>query len=88
MMKDAGAIKAAMAQFWGQGPGSYDQLAAIADELRELDPAQVRLLGVFVPRGVPGTDIGTRCDRLRDVIAGVCAEQAAAATAARAAKEN
>ena len=73
-MKDAEEIKAALAQFWGQGPGSNEQLGGIADLLRELDPAQVRLLGAFVPRGVPGTDIGARCDRLRDVIAGVLSE--------------
>ncbi|MHC4592606.1 MAG: hypothetical protein ACYS8L_07935 [Planctomycetota bacterium] len=73
-MKDAEAVKAAMAQFWGQGPGSNEQLAAIADQIRELEVGQVQMLGAFVPRGTPGTDIGIRCERLRDVIAGVLAE--------------
>lgn len=71
---DPEPVKESMRCFWGIGPGSEAQLAEIADQLRELSPDQLKLLNAFVPRGVPGTDIGTRCERLRDVIAGVLAE--------------
>jgi hypothetical protein len=76
-MADVADVRASLAQFWGIGPSSNEQLAGIADELRSLEPHQIRLLKAYIPRGVPGTDIGGRCDRLRDLIQGVLAEDPA-----------
>jgi hypothetical protein len=78
-MADVAEVRASLAQFWGIGPGSNDQLAGIADELRSLESGQVELLGAYIPPGVPGTEIGGRCERLRTVVKGVLAEKAKAA---------
>jgi len=70
------AVRAEMATFWGIGPGSNDQLASLAEHLRELDEDEVEILGAFIPNGAnDGSPIDNRCKRLHLVIQGVLKEK-------------
>lgn len=73
-MTEAEEVRQEMAAFWGVGPGSDIQLAQLAGRLRGLERDQVSLIGGLIPRGVSGTPVGMRCERLRDMVSGLLLE--------------